>query len=56
MIADCLPTVLLGYVEADYGLCASLEGMSQVCLDDLPGHSLIAAILHIGSELVIEDI
>ena len=56
MVADRLPTVLLGDVEADYGLGSSLEGMSEVSLNDLPGYSFIAIFLHMGGELIIEDI
>ena len=56
MIANCLPTVLLGYVESDYGLAPGLECMSKVSLDDLPGHSLIAVFLRMSSEFVIKYI
>lgn len=56
MIADRLPTVLLGYVESDDGFSSGFEGMSEVCLDDLPGYRFITIFLDVGSKLIIKDI
>jgi hypothetical protein len=56
MIANNPPTVLVRYVETNYGGAVGLQSMGQICFNDLPGSSLVPVPFYMRSKPIVENI